>query len=176
MKRLLFVTLFIALVSLSAFSQYQFGIKVSPEAGMILKSNKSNKLGAGGTISLMYSHNYFSNENSDAFSLSIKGFNNPWDGGKIVSSILNGKSDAFNYLAVLVGYQKKIKSYYIKPRIGFAKSYDYTAFIFSPQIGYSYQNFDFGLFMDVAAGNDNTPIGDKNFNTLGLSVGYFIPF
>lgn len=176
MKRLLFTMLLVAMFSFSSYSQYQFGIKVAPEAGMILKSDKSNKLGVGGTISLMYSHNYFSSENSDAFSITLKGFNNPWNGGKIVSSILNGKSDAFNYLSVLAGYQKKIKSYYIEPRIGFAKGYDYTAFIFSPQIGYSYRNFDFGLFLDVAAGNEETPIGGKGFNTLGLSIGYFIPF
>ena len=130
----------------------------------------------GGTISLMYFTNNYSSVNSDAITLGLKGFNNPWNGGKIVSSILNGKADAFNYLSVLAGYQKRINHYFIEPRIGIAKGSNYDAFIFSPQIGYTHENFDFGCFVDFGTGNKQNAIGSKKFSTLGLNIGYTFPF
>ena len=152
-------------------------IHVSGQAGWVLKTKQDKSFGIGGTVGLMFQDNLLSQKNY--FTLSAKGFNSPFGDGKFITSILNKKTDAFNYYELLAGYRFTTNSIenglFAEPRIGFGKGYTYQAFVFSPVIGFAFNKFELGVFSDFGFSQDaNVLTGEKGYTTLGLSVGYNI--
>lgn len=176
MKKVILTLLFTIVILMSARGQYNNYIRLSGDIGIVTNSERDKKFGVGGTVAWLTVDNMISNNELNYISLSMKGFNNPYGEGKILSSILNDADDAFNYLMPLVGYrftQKGIEDgFFIEPRIGAAFGANYTAFAFAPLAGYSFQNLEFSFFFDMAFGSKNSAINNKNFFTPGLSIAY----
>ncbi len=65
---------------------------------------------------------HFAPQTNNYISLGTKAINNPYDGGKFITSINNDKNDAFNYLMALAGYritQHGISAgFFVEPRLG----------------------------------------------------------
>ncbi|HBL33824.1 MAG TPA: hypothetical protein DDZ96_08395 [Porphyromonadaceae bacterium] len=153
-------------------------LRLSVEPGMVLNTKKDGKFALGGSIGWLTQDNFMAQNENNYLSVTLKAVNNPYGDGKILSSILNDKDDAFNYGTLLIGYrftQQGIENgFYVEPRIGGALGASYGAFVFSPAAGYAYDHFDFSLFLDAGFGSKNNAIGEKNFFNLGLSIGYNI--
>ena len=176
MKKItLFLLLIVAVSTVSAQENY---IRVSGDVGFVVNSQRDKKVGAGGTISWLTQDNLISLNPANFITLSLKGFNNPYSGGKLLSSMFNDKNDAFNYIMLLVGYRVTqagvANGLFVEPRVGAVFGASYSGFAFSPLAGYAYENFDFGVFCDMGFGSKNSAIGKKNFFTLGISIGYNI--
>lgn len=181
MKKItLLVILALAGATVLQKSYAQNALHVSAEAGAVLKTNKDKSLGVGGTIGVMVQDNFFFIEPTNYLTFSVKGFNNPYGDGKIISSIFNKESDGFNYIAFLLGYRMTQDNFsdgwFFEPRFGYAAGSLYGALIFAPVGGYAYKDFDFGAFLDLGFGEKNSAIGSKNFYTLGITVGYNLRF
>jgi len=124
---------------------------------------------------------HFAPQTNNYISLGTKAINNPYDGGKFITSINNDKNDAFNYLMALAGYritQHGISAgFFVEPRLGVVfGAGGYTGFAFAPFAGYAYRNFDFAVSFDMGFGRENSAILKKNFFTPGLSIGYNFGF
>ncbi|MDD4776905.1 MAG: hypothetical protein PHV53_01320 [Fermentimonas sp.] len=176
MKKVVFTLLFTILILMSAKAQYNNYIRLSGDIGIVTNSERDKKFGVGGTVTWLTVDNMLSKNEFNYISLSVKGFNNPYGEGKILSSILNDADDAFNYIMPLVGYrftQRGIEDgLFIEPRIGAAFGASYTAFAFSPLAGYSFQNLELSIFLDTAFGSKNSAIHKKSFVTPGVSIAY----
>lgn len=176
MKKVYFTLLFTIVILMSAKGQYNNYIRISGDIGIVTNSERDKKFGAGGTIAWLTVDNYVSSTGNNFISLSIKGFNNPYREGKLVSSILNNADDGFNYIMPLVGYRiTKIgfeDGLFFEPRIGAAFGGNYAAFAFAPLAGYSFQNIELSIFVDMGFGSKNSAIRKKNFVTPGVSIAY----
>lgn len=176
MKKIIFTLLFSIGILMSAKGQFNNYIRLSGDIGIVSNSEQNKKFGIGGTVAWLAMDNLLSNNPNNFISLNIKGFNNPYGEGKILSSILNDADDAFNYIMPLIGYRftqnGMEEGFFIEPRIGAAFGASYTAFAFSPLAGYSYLNLDFSLFIDMAFGTKNSAIGKKSCITPGVSIAY----
>ena len=105
MKKAILTLLFTIVILMSARGQYNNYIRLSGDIGIVTNSERDKKFGVGGTVAWLTVDNMISNNELNYISLSMKGFNNPYGEGKILSSILNDADDAFNYLMPLVGYR-----------------------------------------------------------------------
>lgn len=143
MKTQLFVTAALA-CSVLAFAQEKVldrrFISVSAEAGINAGSDKDKKFGLGGSVEYIMPDKLFHNQRH-YLTVGLKGFNNPYDDGKFVSSIFNKSNDGLNYIALLGGYrmvQNTVENgWYFEPRIGYTRAASYNGFIFAPKGGYA---------------------------------------
>lgn len=178
MKKIVFTLLFSFVILLSVNAQFDNYIRLSGDIGIVSNSERDKKFGVGGTVSWLKVDNLLSGNEFNYITLSIKGFNNPYGEGKIISSIMNDINDGFNYIIPLVGYrftQKGVEEgFFIEPRIGAAFGESYSAFALSPLAGYSYLNMDFSFYCDIAFGSKNSAILKKSFITPGISIAYSI--
>ncbi len=176
MRIIIFILLFTFGALTSAKGQFDNYVKLSADLGIVANSERDKNIGAGGTISWLTTDVLFSRSNHNYISVSIKAFNNPYEEGKFISSILNGLDDGFNYIRPLLGYRFSQngfdEGFFIEPRVGAAFGSSYTALAFSPLAGYTYQNFDFSIFCDLGLGSKNNAVLKKNFFTPGLTVAY----
>lgn len=176
MKRIIIILFFSIGILMSINAQFDNYIRLSGDIGIVSNSERDKKFGAGGTISWLMVDNILSNNNYNYISLSLKGFNNPYEGGKLISSIMNDMDDAFNYIMPLVGYRFTQKGFedgfFVEPRIGAVIGTSYTAVAFAPLAGYTYLNLEFSFFCDVGIGAKNSAIRKKNFATPGISAAY----
>ena len=174
-KTSIFLLLFITIVTVRSQENY---IRISGEIGFVLNSERDKKVGMGGTIEWITQDNLISLNPTNFITLSLKGFNNPYGDGKLLGSMFNEKDDAFNYIMPLVGYRITqhgvADGLFVDPRIGAVFGVSYSGFAFAPLAGYAYRNFDFGIFCDMGFGNKNSAMLNKNFFTLGVSIGYNI--
>ena len=171
------ILLLLFLTVVTAKSQENY-IRISGEGGLVLNSERDKKTGLGGTITWLTQDNLISLNPYNYITLSLKGFNNPYGDGKLLSSMFNDKDDAFNYIIPLAGYritQTGVDNgFYIEPRIGTVLGANYSGFAFAPLAGFAYRNFDFGVFCDMGFGGKNSAMLKKDFFTLGGSIGYNI--
>lgn len=178
-KIILLLFLFVSSTFLTK-AQTNHVIRISGDLGIVANSNNERKFGMGGTVSWLAIDNQLSKNGKNYLSLSIKGFNNPYGEGKLLTSILNDKNDALNYLMPLVGYRITFKDitngFFLEPRVGaiFGAS-GYKGFAFSPMAGYGLENFNIAIYLDMGFGNKNSPILKKNIVSPGISIGYMIP-
>ncbi len=179
-KEFFTLLLIVASVIFADKAQAQNAFHVSVNPGMVLESNQDKKFGLGGTLALMIEDRFMLNRPAYYVTFGVKGFNNPFGEGKLISSIFNKETDAFNYVAFLAGYRMTqdnfANGWYFEPRFGYAAGSGYGAFVLAPVGGYAYNNFDFGVFADLGFGGKESIIGNKNFYTLGLTIGYNIGF
>lgn len=178
MKKMGWMLLF-AFLMLTVNAQENNYIHISGDAGFVANSMRDNTFGMGGTIGWITVDNFIAHSSKNFLTLGLKGFNNPYGEGKLISSILNKKNDGFNYIMPLVGYrftQSGISNgFFLEPRLGITfGAGKYTAFTFAPLIGYAFQNFEFALFCDMGFGGKNNAILNKNFFTPGASIAYNI--
>src|SRR5690554_3430843 len=174
----------IVVLLLSAFVWVTVGaqennIRISGDAGVVTNTGRDKKFGMGGSLGWLTVDNLISRSNTNYFALHIKGFNNPYGEGKLISSILNDKNDGFTYIMPLIGYrftQRGMSNgFFAEPRIGMAFGANkYTAFALSPLAGYAYEGFEFSLFCDIGFGQKNNAILKRNFFTPGIGVAYNI--
>lgn len=180
MEKTIFILLFSLVTLTTTQAQKSNYFRISGDAGIVVNTERDNKSGMGGTLGWLAQDNLFSFNPNNYISLSIKGFNNPYGGGKLVGSILNGKNDGFNYIMPLLGYritqQGVADGFFAEPRIGIVIGSGYTGFAFSPIAGYAYRKFDFSLFCDMGFDDDMSAILKNNFFTPGVSIGYNIGF
>lgn len=178
MKKFIFLVVFCIISFVNAQAQYDNYLRISGDMGSIVNSQRDKKFGMGGNISWMITDNLLSLNSNNFVTLGLKAHNNPYGEGKFLSSINNNKDDAFNYLLPFVGYritQKGVENgFFIEPRIGVAIGPNYTAFAIAPLAGYAYNAVDFSLYCDMGFGNEESPIGKKQFYNIGLSVAYNI--
>lgn len=179
MKKTIMFVIFFSILSLSyAQAQYDNYLRISGDMGSTVNSQRDKKFGIGGNISWMTTDNLLSLNNNNFITLGIKAHNNPYGEGKLISSLMNKKDDAFNYLLPFVGYritQNGVENgFFIEPRIGVAIGPSYTAFAFAPLAGYAYNSFDFSLYCDMGFGNEEGPILKKQFYNIGFSIAYNI--
>lgn len=154
-------------------------VRVSADAGFVVNTNRDKKFGAGGSIGWLTVDNWLSRSGTNYIALHFKGFNNPYGEGKLISSILNDRSDAFNYIMPLVGYRftgiGASNGFFAEPRVGVTiGAGGYTALTFSPLAGYAYENLEFSAFCDMGFGGKESAIRQKNFFTPGVSIAYNI--
>lgn len=156
-------------------------IHLSGDAGFVLNATQDRKLGIGGNIAFMMKDRWVNKNDKGFWTITVKGFNNPFGDGEFLSSILNKKADAFNYIQFLAGYRYTLEGMkegvYVEPRIGYtmlAKSK--SAFAFVPSVGYTFNNFDFALFCDMGFAGKKLGNQKNSFVTMGVSVGYNIDF
>lgn len=180
MKRIIFIImLLVALTFQSVEAQETNYIHISVDAGLVANTSRDKKFGMGGTIGWLTQDNLLSQNPNNYISLSVKGFNNPYDGGKLISSINNDKGDAFNYIMPLLGYrftqEGVADGFFVEPRIGAVfGAGSYAGFAFSPLAGYALQQFNFSLYCDMGFGGKESAILKKSFFTPGISVAYNI--
>lgn len=178
MKKFILLVVFCIISFVNAQAQYDNYLRISGDMGSIVNSQRDKKFGMGGNISWMITDNLLSLNSNNFVTLGLKAYNNPYGEGKFLSSINNNKDDAFNYLLPFVGYritQKGVENgFFIEPRIGVAIGPNYTAFAIAPLAGYAYNAVDFSLYCDMGFGNEESPIGKKQFYNIGLSVAYNI--
>lgn len=178
MKKIMTTLLFI-LIAVTIYPQENNYIRISGDMGFVANTGRDKKFGLGGTISWVTVDHLISKSDNNFFAFHLKGFNNPYMEGKIISSILNKKNDAFNYILPLVGYRitrsGMANGLFIEPRAGVAiGAGKYTAFTLSPLIGYTSRNFEYSLFCDMGFGGKNSAMLKKYFFTPGISVAYNI--
>lgn len=177
MKKTIFLMLLIFL-TVTVIAQESNYIRISGDAGLVVNTNRDKKFGMGGTIGWLTVDNWISESKNNYVTFHLKGFNNPFGQGKLISSILNDKSDAFNYITPMIGYrftQSGVSNgFFVEPRVGASFGSKYVAFAFSPLGGYAYENLEFSLFCDMGFGGKNSAIREKNFFTPGISVAYNI--
>lgn len=180
MKKTISILLFSLVILTTIQAQKINYFRVSGDAGMVVNTERDNKSGMGGTLGWLAQDNLFSFNPDNYITLSIKGFNNPYNGGKLVGSILNGKNDGFNYIMPLLGYRTTqhgvADGFFAEPRIGIVIGSGYTGFAFSPLAGYAYRNFEFSLFCDMGFSEKVSAIRKNNFFTPGISIGYNLGF
>lgn len=181
MKNVKFFSLlaFAIVMTVQVKAQHENYIRISADAGLVANTDRDGKFALGGTVSWLTQDNLIALSEYNYITLGVKGINNPYGDGKILSSIGNDKDDAFNYIGALAGYRFTQEGVafglYAEPRIGAAFGADgYAAFLFSPIVGYAYNYFDFSAFCDMGFGGKNSAIGKKNFFTVGVSVAYNI--
>lgn len=176
MKKIFFTLLFTVCVLITAQAQFDNYIRISGNLGVVANSERDKKLALGGSITWLTADNIISGNSENYITVGIKAINNPYGEGKFITSILNDKDDAFNYIMPLVGYrftQSGIEDgLFVEPRIGVAIGQNYTGFALSPQAGYAFDNFDVSLFVDLAFGGKNNATRTKNIITPGLSIAY----
>lgn len=181
MKKKIFLILFTVVTLGTAQAQHSNYIRISGDAGFVVNSERDKKFGLGGTLSWLTQDIFIAKNSDNYISLGLKAFNNPYEEGKLITSIMNDKDDAFNYLMALAGYritgQGISDGFFVEPRIGavFGAS-GYTGFAFAPLAGYAYRNFDFAVYCDMGFGRENSAVLKKNFFTPGLSIGYNFGF
>lgn len=173
---LLFTVAILATMGVNAQDHY---IRVSIEPGAVLNTKMDKKFALGGSVAWMMEDEFISGNDNNLISVTLKGMNNPFLDGKLISSMFNKEYDAFNYIMPLVGYrfaQDGIDDgFFIEPRIGVAVLAGGKAnFVIAPQAGYTYENFDFGVFCDMGFGGKPNAIKTNNFFTLGATIAYNI--
>lgn len=180
MKRIIFTVLLLAVLTFqSVEAQETHYIHLSVDAGLVANTSRDKKFGLGGTIGWLTQDNLLSQNPNNYLSLSMKGFNNPYGGGKLISSINNDKNDSFNYIMPLLGYrftqEGVADGFFVEPRIGAVfGAGSYAGFAFSPLAGYALQQFNFSLYCDMGFGSKESAILKKSFFTPGISVAYNI--
>ena len=176
-KAVLFVILCFASI-VYAQAQYDNYLRISGDLGSTINSQRDKKFGMGGSLSWITSDNILSLNDKYFFTLGAKAHNNPYGEGKFISSIMNEKDDAFNYILSFVGYrltQKGVENgFFIEPRIGAAFGSGYTGYAFAPIAGYAYKNFDFSIYGDLVFSDKKSAIWEKNFYNIGVSIAYNI--
>lgn len=176
MKQTIFTLLFSFVIFMNVNAQFDNYIRLSGDIGVVSNSKRDKNFGVGGTVSWLKVDNLISGNELNYITLSLKGFNNPYGEGKIISSIMNDLNDGFNYIIPLIGYrftQNGVEDgLFIEPRAGVAFGESYTAFALSPLAGYSYLNIDFSLFCDLGFGSKNSAIRNKSFITPGVGIAY----
>lgn len=181
MKKIISFFLLALIATTSINAQDQYAVRVSADGGSLLQTDRDGKLGLGAGISFLMQDNWLRNDESSYMTFSLRAFNNPFNGGKLFSSVSNDKFDSFNYISGLVGYrmtQSELEyGWYFEPRVGISFGYSpYKALMIAPMAGYSYNYLDFGVFADLGFGSDVNAIGSKNFYTIGISLGYNFKF
>lgn len=179
MKRTFFIAVLFAVLTIGTVqAQNSNYIRISADAGLVVNTDRDKKFGLGGSIGWLTQDKWLSMGESNYFSLNVKALNNPYDDGKLFSSINNDEDDAFNYIMPLIGYRFALPGitdgFFAEPRIGAAFGSSYTAFAFSPMVGYAVQQFDFSLYCDMGFGGKTSAIGKKSFFTPGISIAYNI--
>lgn len=178
MKTKLFTLMVVLLTTGTLSAQTKSYLNVSGQAGFVVNSQEDRKLGLGGSAAWLQQDGFLFNCSKNYLTLTLKALNNPFREGRFVSSILNNKFDAFNYLGVLAGYRLTTGSaangFYVEPRLGAGVEGSGISFLFSPAAGYAYKNFDFALYSDMGFAGKTQATGTDNFFTVGLSVGYNI--
>lgn len=176
-KKLTF--LFAILLTTSVLTAQKNVLNISGQVGTVMNSNQDRKFGLGGSVAWLVQDQFISKSEKNYLSLTFKAFNNPYEEGKLISSVFNEANDGFNYVAALAGYRVGFQSisngFYIEPRVGmglFASRK--KSFVIAPAIGYTYKNIDFGAFCDMGFSNSNYATLTNRFFTVGLSVGYNI--
>ncbi|NLJ00769.1 MAG: hypothetical protein GX371_06420 [Bacteroidales bacterium] len=178
MRKLFFLLLFTLLTATMQAQENNY-IRISGDLGLVANTARDKKFGAGGSIGWLTIDNLISKNPNNFLTLHLKGFNNPYGDGKLISSILNGDGDGFNYIMPLVGYRITgsgvSNGYFVEPRVGASVgAMGHTSFAFSPLAGFGYENFEFSLFCDMGFSGKNNAIRKKNFFTPGISVAYTI--
>ena len=177
-----FISLIICVLALISatgqenYYKYDNYIRVSGNIGFSASSERNEKLGVGGEITWLTGDNLFLLNRNNFMTLGIKGFNNPYGDGNYVSSIMNEKSDAFNYILAFVGYrvtkQGAEQGFFVEPRTGIAFGSNYSAFAFSPLAGYTYNNIEFSIYCDMGFSSKRNALRKTNFFTPGVSSAY----
>lgn len=159
-----------------ARAQFVNYIRISGDMGSTVNSQRDKKFGMGGNISWLATDNILSLNNNNFISLGVKAHNNPYGEGKFVTSIMNKKNDAFNYIMPFAGFritQNGVESgFFIEPRIGILIGSGYSAFAFAPMAGYAYNKFDFSVYCDMGFGNEVSAIKKKHIYNIGVSIAY----
>jgi len=88
MEKTIFILLFSLVTLTTTQAQKSNYFRISGDAGIVVNTERDNKSGMGGTLGWLAQDNLFSFNPNNYISLSIKGFNNPYGGGKLVGSIL----------------------------------------------------------------------------------------
>ncbi len=182
MQRRILTLATVVIISCGAlFAQSKVYLHVSGQGGRVVQTERDKSIGIGGTLGVMISDTFLFNSDNGYLTFSVKGFNNPYNGGKFVTSIMNDKNDAFNYLQFLAGYRyttfEATNGLYIEPRVGAnLVSLFRPGFAFSPVMGFTAKGFDIGVFADMGFHGVKTSVGYNNFTTVGLSVGYNLGF
>lgn len=174
-----FFLLLIAVATAAGVTAQKNIVNISGQAGTVLNTTKDKSFGLGGSVAWMHQDNYLAKSEKNYFTLTMKGFINPYEGGKFISCLLNDVDDGFNYINTLIGYRVAFRNvtdgFFIEPRLGaglFASKK--TSFVFSPMMGYAVKKIDIGAYCDMGFMKGNYAIGKNNFFTLGISVGYNI--
>lgn len=171
--------LMVAVIFATGLNAQKNYLNISVQAGQVINSQKDRKFGLGGSLAWLHQDNYMSQNENNYFSLTMKILNNPYGEGKFISSMFNNADDGFNYVSALLGYRFAFQSIengvYIEPRLGYGHFAGHkSSLIISPQIGYTYNQFDFSAFCDFGFAKKPFITGKENFATIGLSVGYNI--
>lgn len=179
MNRTIFYLILLSTMNIATVNaQKNHYIHLSFDAGGVVNTSQDKLFGMGGTIGWLTKDNIMTFNPNNYLSLSIKAFNNPYNGGKFISSIMNNANDAFNYIVPLVGCrftQDGIENgFFIEPRVGVAIGSDYTGFVLSPSAGYAVKQFNLSAYCDMGFGSKQNAILKKSFFTPGISIGYNI--
>ncbi|MHB9057067.1 MAG: hypothetical protein ACYC2P_13130 [Paludibacteraceae bacterium] len=179
MKTKLFTLLAAVVLTSTALSAQTISyLHISGQAGLVTNSQQDRKLGLGGSVAWFRQDNLLFNSEKNYFTLTLKGFNNPYGEGKFISSIMNGANDAFNYIGLLAGYRltagNAAAGFYAEPRLGAGFVPGGTGFLFSPALGYAFNGIDIAVYSDMGFRGKPLVTGTNNFYTVGLSVGYNI--
>lgn len=181
MKKLITFILLIALTSVGLHAQDQYAVRFSADGGSLLQTSRDGSLGLGASMSFLMQDMWIQKSDKNYITITLRAFNNPFDGGKLFSSVSNDKTDAFNYIPLLIGYrmtQTQLEyGWYVEPRLGIAFGYPpYKTLILAPTAGYTFNYLDIGVFADLGFGSPVNAIGSKNFYTVGISLGYNFKF
>lgn len=178
MKKIIILVIFIIISLLYVQAQQDNYLRVSGDMGLTVNSQRDKKFGMGGNLSWLTTDNILSLNNNNFITLGVKAHNNPYEEGKFISSIMNKKDDAFNYILPFAGYritQKGVENgFFIEPRFGVVFGSNYSAFAFAPIAGYAYNTFDFSIYCDIGFGNVESAIWQKHFYNIGVSFAYNI--
>ncbi len=176
MRKTILILILGFLSFVNAQAQYDNYIRISGGMGSTINSQRDKKLGMGGDVSWLTTDYLISLNYNNFFTLGIKAHNNPYGEGKFISSILNKKNDAFNYIMPFAGYritQHGVENgFFIEPRIGAVFGSGYSAFAFAPIAGYAFSNFDISIYGDMGFGSEENAILKTNFYTIGVSFAY----
>lgn len=152
-------------------------LNVSIQGGSVTNSVEDKKIGVGGSTALFLQDNLIAKTDRHFWTITARAFNNPIRDGKFISSVLNKKTDAFNYVGLLAGYRLSTgdmqNGLFLEPRVGTALVYGWKpTFLVSPTVGFATRGFEVGAFGDFGFSNENLVMGKDNFVTVGISLGY----
>lgn len=178
MKTKIFAFLIFSIFAIGAISaQSLMYLNISADGGFVTNSAEDRKFGVGGSAAFFLQDNLIAKTDRHFWTITARAFNNPILDGKIISSVLNKKTDAFNYIGLLAGYRIATgdmqNGLFVEPRVGTAFTYGWNPlFLLSPTAGYAIQGFQVGAFGDFGFGGKDLVIGKKSLVTIGISLGY----
>lgn len=178
MRTKIFIFLIFSILAIGTISaQSLMYLNISADGGFVTNSVEDRKFGIGGSAAFFLQDNLIAKTDRHFWTITARAFNNPIRDGKFITSVLNKKVDAFNYLGLLAGYRIATgdmqNGFYLEPRVGIhIPATRKPGLLFSPTVGYATHGFQLGAFGDFGFTNKNLVIGKQNFITIGVSLGY----